>query len=190
LLNVPCKPSHHPQKHLNRRHKVFSFNDLPQKLSQPLQFIHAPVPGFEDQLLPLVAKTFTAITPATPLWRNNWAFADNGDLDRPVYGSDDAAASRLAAAGLAPEQRWLKTEYQTLRRLPASGHVLFTVRTFVEPIPDIAAAPGAAEALAGSIRCLTPAMLAYKGLPTEEAVGKVVEYLDGLAAADEAAKGA
>lgn len=160
---------------------VFSFGDLHEKLGQPLLFIHGPVPGFEKELNGLLSRAFTSLAPETPLWRNNWAFANNGDLDRPVYGTEDSFVTRLEAAKLAPEERFLKTEYQTLRKLPLSGHLLFTVRTYVEALSELKGQPIAAATLASSLRGLTREMQAYKGLPTENDAEKILSYLDGIA---------
>lgn len=93
------------------------------------------------------------------MWRNNWALVESGALDNPSYGTSEAlaaSASRRASrrnecisfpssdsrlthafavsAPIAPKDRFLKTEYQTVRRLPSTGAVLFTIRTFVEPV--------------------------------------------------------
>ena len=127
-------------------------------------------------------------------------------------------------AQLHPESLWLKSEYQTLRRLPTTNYILFTVRTFTEPLsflkqaaevsegPDggetavLPAAGGlgdpastlnaghgssgrpaearegsAAATLARSLRGMTPAMQAYKGLGAPGAVEAVLAYLEAEA---------
>jgi hypothetical protein len=58
---------------------------------------------------------------------------DNGALDNPSYGTPEALAS--ISKILPPETRWLKVEYQTLRRLPGTGYILFTIRTFLYVCP-------------------------------------------------------
>lgn len=73
---------------------VFSFSSVPEKLSQPLSFLHAPVPGFEDELDALINRTFASLRPDAPLYRNNWGLADTGNLDQPLYGAGAAYASR------------------------------------------------------------------------------------------------
>jgi hypothetical protein len=82
-----------------------------------------------------------------------------------------------------PSGRWLKTEYQTLRRLPRTRAILFTVRTMVEPLPTLEAHPTAAAALAASLRGMSPAMRAYKGMASAGAAEEVLCYLEGLSAA-------
>ena len=76
-------------------------------------------------------------------------------------------------------------EYQTLRRLPATGAILFTVRTLLEPVTLIEAVPGAAACLAASMRGMSAALLEYKGV-TPEATPAVLAYMDAIAARDAA----
>jgi dimethylamine monooxygenase subunit A len=157
---------------------VFSFGDLDKKLGQPLAFIHAPVPGFEKDLAKLLNKTFDGLQAAAPVWRNNWALVDNGVLDNPSYGTPEALAS--ISKILPPETRWLKVEYQTLRRLPTTGYILFTVRTFLEPITVLARYPAAAANLAASLRGMSQPMRAYKGLVEPQAQAEMLSYLESL----------
>lgn len=75
----------------------------------------------------------------------------------------------------AGEQLWLRVERQTLRRLPRSGDVLFTIRTYVEPLGAALDAP-AAHALAARIREMPPATAQYKGI--EPIRAPLLAYLD------------
>ena len=87
-----------------------------------------------------------------------------------------------------PEQRYLKVEYQTLRRLPMSRFILFTIRTFLEPITMLSTVPGAAANLASSLRGMSQSMRAYKGLTVPQAQEEMLAYLEALATADAAAQ--
>lgn len=91
------------------------------------------------------------------MWRNNWGLAPDGILDEPLYGFGGGLSKQVPV-----EARWLKTEYQTLRRLPQTNAILFTVRTFVEPLTSVP--PEARRVLAESVRGMSSAMLAYKGI--------------------------
>jgi hypothetical protein len=70
-----------------------------------------------------------------------------------------------------PSSRQLLVEYQTFRRLPSSRAVLFTIRTLLEPITALEAAPKAAACLAASLRGMSQAMRAYKGLALPQVGG-------------------
>jgi hypothetical protein len=133
---------------------------LAEKLGQPLDVIHAPVPGFAPALERPVAHFFTALKADRILARVNWGIADDPTLFQPVARTADAAIT-AANAGAA---LYLRIERQTLRRLPASEAVLFTIRTEITPLDQVIATPADATDLAGAIRDMSPAMLGYKHL--------------------------
>lgn len=86
-----------------------------------------------------------------------------------------------------PQDLWLKTEYQTLRRFPKSRAILFTIRTLVQPMPTIGAE--AAATLHKSLSGMRPELRAYKGVPGE-AAEELLEMLEGMVADGEAAEAA
>ena len=49
-------------------------------------------------------------------------------------------------------QVYFRTERQTLRRLPRTGCILFTIRTYLSPITELATEPGVPGRLAEAIR--------------------------------------
>ncbi len=91
---------------------VFSFG-LQNKLSQPLSFLHAPVPRFEPELLALVTRTFDSIRPGKQLWRNNWGLSNTGDLVLVADGLRDSANSPIAG-----EERVIRLEAATMMTFP------------------------------------------------------------------------
>ena len=70
-----------------------------------------------------------------------------------------------------------------MRRLPRTRCILFTVRTLVDPVTELEGAREAAVALAASLRGMSQAMRAYKGLLQPRAQDDMLAYLDSLAAA-------
>lgn len=163
---------------------VFSFDALPEKLGQPVEFLHAPVPGFEKHLRKTLNLTFASILKVeAPLWRNNWGISPSGELDKPLYGSNEAHAHRTVQSPTREQVRssFLKVEYQTIRRLPKSGYLLFTVKTMADPLHSLEQVPSAAQCLAASIRGMSPSMRAYKGISDDNTCRVVLEYLDSIA---------
>ena len=51
-----------------------------------------------------------------------------------------------------PEMIALRTERQTLRRLPKTGAILFTIRTYTTPVVKLAQEPGVPGRLASAVR--------------------------------------
>jgi hypothetical protein len=163
---------------------VFSFDALPEKLGQPVEFLHAPVPGFEKHLRKTLNLTFASILKVeAPLWRNNWGISPSGELDKPLYGSNEAHAHRTVQSPTREQVRgtFLKVEYQTIRRLPKSGYLLFTVKTMADPLHSLEQVPAAAQCLAASIHGMSPSMRSYKGISDDNTCRVVLEYLDSIA---------
>lgn len=162
---------------------VFSFNDLPQKLGTTTNVIHAPVPGFEKHLSKVLYLSFKNLQVEKPLWRNNWTIVPTGRLDEP----SDFATHQQELQALSQmkdiRERFLKVEYQTIRRLPRTRYLLFTVRTFVDPMSALERLPTsskAAETLAASIRGMSFPTLKYKGIESEQARQATLDYLDSI----------
>jgi hypothetical protein len=147
---------------------------LADKLGRSLDLIHEPVPGFQAELAPTVNRFFAGIRVERPVWRLNWSLHDTDALFLPTR---EHPPEPVFAEG----RGWyLRVERQTLRRLPASGVVVFTIRTHLEPLTDAVGEPGAAEALAARVRELPAAMLAYKGLSLVRT--PLLAWLDQVAA--------
>jgi hypothetical protein len=161
---------------------VFSFNELQEKLGKPAEFIHAPVPGFEKHLRRTLNMTFNKLRPEAPMWRNNWGVAPSGILDDPLYGSSAAHEHRKLTNVTVEEvkSKFLKVEYQTIRRLPKTGYLLFTVKTMADPMYALEKLPLASSCLAASIRGMSPAMRKYKGIEDDMTCQAVLQYLDSI----------
>ncbi len=148
---------------------------LRAKLDLPLRAIHDPVPGFTEKLAAPADRFMTALEPDRPVWRANWSLVEHANLPapekrKPVPGLTSANAG---------ERLWLRVERQTLRRLPESRAVVFTIRSFVRALGEVARLPGVAAAIAARLREMPPGMAGYKGLPL---IGEaVLPWLDRVA---------
>jgi hypothetical protein len=148
---------------------------LDERLGLPLASIHAPVPGYEPALHRPVEHFFAALKPDRIVTRVNWGIADDPALFQPAgHDTDDAISAEDAGARL-----WLRVERQTLRRLPQSGAVLFTIRTEVTRLRDAIGSLADAINLAGALRDMSPAMRRYKHLDT--AMPALLAWLDARA---------
>ena len=138
---------------------------LAEKFGQDLDGIHAAVPGYPERLGRMMARIFDNLKPDLPAWRLNWSIYPDDDLHHPEPKQRPRAWSGSTADLLAAT--FVRVERQTLRRLPATGDILFTIRTHVDPLAQFAAHPEGARLAAGlrtQLLGLDPAQLAYKGL--------------------------
>lgn len=142
---------------------------LREKFGHLLQDIHAPVPGFGGKArnAQLISRMFDNARPETPMLRWNWSLY--GD-DRLFHPDSAGPQTRRFGSGERAEDVFLRVERQTLRKLPASGDMLFTVRIFIDPLAELekqADAPRIAAALVDQLQTLDTAQLDYKGLTLE-----------------------
>lgn len=148
---------------------------LHEKLGRPMAEIHAPVPGFGARLGAAADRFMASIQPDRPVWRANWTLVESPELfhPHPREPIPDLSAENVGS------RLWLRVERQTLRRLPETQAVAFTIRTLVEPLAEVVRRPGVAAAMAARIREMDDAMAAYKGLPAFRE--PLLAWLDRLA---------
>lgn len=125
---------------------------LRSKLGCPIAEVHAPVPSYAEELAERVDRFLDRLD--RPVWRRNWLIHDSPDLHLPEPPPHLAEPS-------VPDELWLRSERQTLRRLPATGAALFTIRTQQVPLAVIPHELG--RRLAGAIRAWSPELVAYRG---------------------------
>jgi dimethylamine monooxygenase subunit A len=97
--------------------------DLATKIGTTLDDIHAPVPGYDDELARPTNAFFDRLKPDRAFWRLNWTLLDSPVLYQP-------ALVRASPSGRL-EDWYFRVERQTLRALPRTNAVVFTIRTYV-----------------------------------------------------------
>lgn len=161
---------------------------LTEKFGRPLDEIHAPVPGFSagTRNAELIARMFDRLQPANIALRFNWSVQAGDALYHPL--SDIARDERATAAltrfpGDAAASAFIRVERQTLRKLPRSGDILFTIRIYLDPLGWLARHPdrkALATNFAGQLMDLDRVELDYKGLAADR--DRLVETLRAIAA--------
>lgn len=158
---------------------------LTEKFGLPMHAIHQPVPDFGKGTRndDLINRMFDRLH--QPVQRFNWSIQAGGALYHPLsnegrqdrtehpsprFGDDvDAAA-------------FVRVERQTLRKLPQSRDVLFTIRIYLNPLGWIARQPERvrlAQGFAGQLRAMPREQLDYKGLTADR--DRIVAALDAMA---------
>jgi len=147
---------------------------LANKLGLPLLEVHGPVPGFLEAVGAGTLKLLDKLKPERPVWRANWAVKVTDRLDLPpLVNAAFEPVKCEVTAGNAGERCYFRVERQTLSRLPLSGGILFTVRTYVAPLAELDLRER--ELLTRALRTMPAAMLSYKGI--EPFAGPLLEYL-------------
>ncbi len=130
---------------------------LAEKIGRPLTEIHDPVPDYAGQLARRVNRVFEALRPGRGLWRVNWLVHATAALHLPK-----AAAVKTAQVAVpSPDAPlYLRTERQSLTRLPQTGAVVFGIKTSICPLEALK--PSEAAALATALGALDGATIRYR----------------------------
>jgi hypothetical protein len=140
---------------------------LREKFGHPIHEVHGPVPGFGagTRNAELIARMFDNLRPEIAVIRWNWSIYGDDELYHP-----EAASPETRRFGENTDRVFLRVERQTLRKLPQSRDILFTIRIHVDPLAALEAEPEApriAGALVAQLGELNDEQVAYKGLTLE-----------------------
>jgi dimethylamine monooxygenase subunit A len=140
---------------------------LADKFRRPIHEVHAPVPGFGDgtRNAELIARMFDNMRPEQPMIRWNWSVYGDAELFHPHNSPE-----RRFGDGARAESVFLRVERQTLRLLPQSPDILFTIRIIVDPLEALerhSDAPRIAASLIDQLMALSTEQVDYKGMTLE-----------------------
>ena len=102
------------------------------KLGLPLRALHAPIQGYEEQLASGVDHFMAKLKPGAIYGRCNWFIA--ATPERRWIAEPPEKAFAHVTADNAGETLFVRSERQTLRRLPETGAILFTIGIYVSPL--------------------------------------------------------
>lgn len=130
--------------------------ELATKIGTSLDEIHAPVPLYDDRLASPVNALFDRMTPERSFWRLNWTLLDDETLHQPRPARANAQRSL---------DEWsFRVERQTIRQLPATRAIVFTIRTYVASLATMRRHDDAfAQNLRRAIAEAPEAVKEYKG---------------------------
>lgn len=132
---------------------------LADKMGLDSNGIHAPVPRFSGIAKP--TQTFLErLTVDKPMWRINWTIHDSNELFCP---GPHPAASDLTIDNII-SRTWLRIERQTLRRLPETKAVAFSIRTYMHSLQEVVSDPSRTRTLKSTLEKLNPETSGYKGM--------------------------
>lgn len=154
---------------------------LKDKLGMPLSAIHTSgdVPKYDTHLKNGMEKFFVRLTCDKPVVRNNYFIQtdDNlawsssiGDENKEVVGWYTAEKAKT------PDQLYFRSERQSLRRLPKTGAIIFTIRTYFLPMTELASEPNVPRRLLNAVNSWTDDVREYRGLSKFEDV--LLPYLE------------
>lgn len=146
---------------------------LSEKIGHDMLTVHKPVSLYAEHIGAAVDTTLTRLSPDKPIWRSNWTLEDHPALFQP-YSPDKPLVEH-------PSQLWIRIERETLRRLPRTRGILFTIRGFQEPLSTyVQRGPEAIRTLRELVARLPDALARYKSVYDYRAA--TINWLDSLLA--------
>ena len=143
---------------------------LTDKLGQPIEFIHGPVPGLNAHIGAAIHKFLDALKPGAASLRHNWGLSRTPELNQHPH-----RALPLLDETVNSEEVWLRVEHQALIALPKSGGILFGIRVVNHPLNEVKANPVAAARLSRALETMPEEMARYKNLAP--ARGRILKLL-------------
>ncbi len=120
------------------------------KVGLPLRALHAPIQGYEEQLASGVDNFMAKLKPGAIYGRANWFIAAT-DKKRWIAAPPERAFAHVTPEN-AGETLFVRSERQTMRRLPETGAILFTIGVYVTPLGTLS--PRNIHRLANAMRTL------------------------------------
>lgn len=144
---------------------------LLEKTGMDMRSIHLPVPLYADVIGSTVDQFMDRLKVGKPVWRANWAIVDDPTLFQPLNEVDIYAALQGNVknnldikhhAGNVGSRLYTRCERETLVRLPRSGAILFTIRTYIRPLTVFESRPLLAKQLVQAMEALPDSIIKYK----------------------------
>ncbi|TWU72833.1 hypothetical protein ED733_002004 [Metarhizium rileyi] len=114
--------------------------NLAGKMGKGLVGIHEPVPDYRSRMQLSMDRFFTRLPAGKPVQRGAWGFEVGKHLYTPP-GDENLEALRTQDSSLRPDDIYLRVDWQTLRRLPLSGAVVFNFKAFFTPVTHLRREP-------------------------------------------------
>ncbi|WP_432200644.1 heme-dependent oxidative N-demethylase family protein [Erythrobacter sp. W53] len=121
------------------------------KMGLPLRALHTPIAGYEEQLASGVDRFITTLKPGVIYGRCNWFIAPTEAM-RWIAGANPEDDFAHVSPDNVGDTLFVRSERQTLRRLPKTGAILFTIGIYVEALGKLS--PPNMVALSSAVRNL------------------------------------
>ena len=138
--------------------------DPREKLGLDFAAIHAPVA--DNQMLQAAGPNImTMAFMKQPMLRHVWLIVPAAGLDQHPEKNQAWWSEALADPSPLLPRLFFRIERQTTWPLPHLQRAVFFIRLMMSPLVDVLnTAPGRAPELAASLRSMTPAIVAYRGM--------------------------
>ncbi|KAK6383043.1 hypothetical protein LTS17_003713 [Exophiala oligosperma] len=105
------------------------------KIGLQLHQIHAPIPDYKEKMQFSMDRYFTKMPANKPIQRGSWGL----EVDQPLYmppGDPHEKYRDFQMPDLDVSRIHLRVDWQTLRRLPLSGGIVFNFKALFTPLTE------------------------------------------------------
>ena len=106
---------------------------IADKLGHPLIALHTPIHGYAEQLGSPVDQFMSKLKPGRIYGRCNWFVSPTPALRWLAEGPPEQQFAHVTPAN-AGETLFVRSERQTLRKLPETGAIVFTIGIYLAPL--------------------------------------------------------
>ncbi|KAE8151691.1 hypothetical protein BDV25DRAFT_171261 [Aspergillus avenaceus] len=130
-----------------------------EKFNKPLAAIHEPVVDYKAKMAFSMDRFFAKMPTDAPIQRGSWNIVD----DNLIYLAPGATPSPRTNVSI--EECNLRVDFQTLRRLPLSGAIVFDFKVAFTPLTELKEEPYIPSLLRKQLDEAKPALTAGKIYP-------------------------
>ncbi|KAI5918104.1 alpha-1,2-mannosyltransferase [Camillea tinctor] len=109
--------------------------NVASKIGMRLDEIHQPIPDYKEKMQFSMDRFFSKMPANKPIQRGSWGL----EVDQPLYmppGDPHGAYREYQDPNLERSRMHLRVDWQTLRRLPLSGAIVFNFKALFTPIEE------------------------------------------------------
>ena len=110
---------------------------LKEKFKSSLMGLHVHVPTYEKKIGSKVNNLFNKLPMERIFQRFNWSIFEDSKLFQPARSKSQIVRPRTITEDNAGDKLFIRVERQTIRRLPETKAIVFTIRVHVNPISSI-----------------------------------------------------
>ena len=110
---------------------------LKEKFNKSLLMLHKDVPSYSSKIGSRVNNIFINLPEEKIFQRFNWSIYETPILFQPAESKSYIERSKQINQENAGDKLFIRVERQTIRRLPVSRSIIFTIRVHVDPLNSI-----------------------------------------------------
>ena len=137
---------------------------LKEKFNGSLLELHKDVPSYEREIGNRVNNLFNKLPNDRIFQRFNWSIYEEATLFQPAKSKSFVERSKTITNKNAGDRLFIRVERQTIRRLPKTKAIAFTIRVHVDPLSSIKDDLSLVRDLKKALKNLSEGMKRYKSL--------------------------